>query len=77
MRRFLESLTRSLGLLLIAGATPAALMAQQSTPAGWTPELAMKVKSIAAVRVSRMPKGCDTVAGSETLRRVNTCEIGG
>ena len=52
MRLFAQSLTLSLGLLLIAGATPAALMAQQTTVAGWTPELAMKVKNIGAVRVS-------------------------
>ncbi len=46
MRRFAQLLTLSLGVLLIAAATPAALMAQQSSAAGWTPELAMKVKNI-------------------------------
>ena len=52
MRRFAQFLTLSLRVLLIAAVTPAALMAQQGTAAGWTPELAMKVKNIGAVRVS-------------------------
>ncbi|MCA1600788.1 MAG: hypothetical protein LC776_03765, partial [Acidobacteria bacterium] len=51
MRRLAQSLTLSLGFFLIVGATPA-LMAQEKTGAGWTPELAMKVKNIGAVRVS-------------------------
>jgi len=51
MRRFAHSLTLCLGLSLIAGVTAAAQAAQQRV-AGWTPELAMKVKNIAAVRVS-------------------------
>jgi dipeptidyl aminopeptidase/acylaminoacyl peptidase len=52
MRRFAQSVTISLGFLLVAIATSAAVMAQHSTVAGWTPELAMKVKNIGAVRVS-------------------------
>ena len=52
MKPIVQSLTLRLALLLIAGATPAALMGQQTSVAGWTPELAMKVKNIGAVRVS-------------------------
>src|ERR1044071_1394881 len=51
MRRpFLQTILRFACLLLVA-AVPATLFAQ-STPSGWTPELAMKVKGIGTVRVS-------------------------
>ncbi|MBA2524374.1 MAG: S9 family peptidase [Pyrinomonadaceae bacterium] len=52
MKRSAQSLSLILSFLLIAAATPTALIAQQSTAPGWTPEMAMKVKNIGAVRVS-------------------------
>jgi dipeptidyl aminopeptidase/acylaminoacyl peptidase len=52
MRRLELSVAFRLVFLLIAGATPAASMGQQSTPAGWTPEQEMKIKTVGAVRVS-------------------------
>jgi hypothetical protein len=53
MRRLAQlSLTFSLWLFLFASLSPIESMAQQTSAAGWTPELAMKVKNIGAVRVS-------------------------
>ncbi len=51
MRRPLFSPAAGVVFLLIAVAMPAKLMGQ-SAPAVWTPELAMKVKAVGAVRVS-------------------------
>src|SRR3989442_15949695 len=39
-------------LLLIFLAQPGTVVGQQGTPAGWTPELSMKLKNVGAVRVS-------------------------
>jgi dipeptidyl aminopeptidase/acylaminoacyl peptidase len=39
-------------LFLIVGGSTSSLIAQQPSTAGWTPELAMKVKSVGAVRAS-------------------------
>ena len=39
-------------LLLIFLALPGTLVGQQGTPAGWTPELSMKLKNVGGVRVS-------------------------
>src|SRR5712691_719191 len=39
-------------LLLIFLAMPGTLIGQQGTPAGWTPELSMKLKNVGGVRVS-------------------------
>ena len=39
-------------LLLIFLALPGTVVEQQGTPAGWTPELSMKLKNVGPVRVS-------------------------
>jgi dipeptidyl aminopeptidase/acylaminoacyl peptidase len=52
MRRIGHSLILRLGLCLIVASSLSSTTAQQSANAGWTPELAMKVKNIGAVRVS-------------------------
>lgn len=52
MKRVVQSLRLILGFLLILAITRSPFMAQKGTVAGWTPELAMKVKNIGAVRVS-------------------------
>ena len=42
----------SLTLFLLLATVPAGALAQQASASGWTPELAMKVKNVGAVRVS-------------------------